>query len=415
MSKMKLIKNFSLSRRFQGILFTIVVVLLTVKIIVLNNEPFKSLEESKFQLKENTTDIALDAKPRTRSNAVNETFVNSKKNNNSQKQLEQASSSTALQEAIDTIRMEAEYQIKSYRSFKDVNEDTKYKYLITLSAMNYVQSNVNPGIYGYLKTNNPEKLPSNTETALAAGAGICGNQVQAFIDLLNSLGLKARSIQFYYKTNTRKSHIATEVYFNNKWNYIDVTFGTFFRKEKAKFYELLSFEEILKLGDYHKYAIVNTANLTFQTYQVLGINPLEYLEVTGDNNSIVVDGTGTITPDFITQNGINKYSLKHVPTHLGTFPALSGDLGNLKFSLKNVKRKQKELLININAKVCEQGLLQLFNEYGKKNIDLSKLESGLVNINIAHLASSSSQIQIETISRKTDQPCYFTFDTIEIR
>ncbi|GAB4172244.1 MAG: hypothetical protein Fur006_00900 [Coleofasciculaceae cyanobacterium] len=395
----------------------IFIFILLIQTAFLSSNTFNILEFLGFQAKENTTHIALAVKLNERSDSSTKTLANSEKNHKTQNQLEPASSQIALQNAIETIRMEAEgaFGVVKIKKLEDVNNNYRYQYLTTLSAMNYVQSRLSPYVYSYLIQTHPQEIPSNTETALVAGAGICGNQVQAFIDILRMLGLKARPVEFYYKTldGKRASHIAAEVFYNKKWNYIDVTFGSFFRKPNTEVYNLLSIDEILKIDDFRHYIITNNANIVFQNYLAVGLNPLEYLEAKIKN--IVVDGIGTISPDSIQQKGVNQYILNDLPLHFGTYIASSGDLGNLKYSLNQVNKYQKELLINIKAKACSLGKIKLSTQYNNQIVDISKVEAGQVKFNITSLVKSESPILLEAIPNNKEQPCYLTFDTIEIR
>jgi hypothetical protein len=395
----------------------IFIFILLIQTAFLSSNTFNILEFLGFQAKENTTHIALDVKLNERSDSSTKTLVNLVKKHKTQNKEDQTLSQLAIQNAVEAIRREAQdaFGITKIKKLEDLNDNARYQYLTTLSAMNYVQSHLSPYVYGYLAKTNPQKIPSQTGNALVAGAGICGNQVQAFIDLLRILGLKTRPVEFYYKNSNgnRLSHIAAEVFFNNKWNYIDVTFGTFFRKKNTEYHNLLSINEILKLDDWRNYAITNQANLIFQVHSQAEATNLDYLTV--KEKDIVLNGRGTIRPDSITRNGVTQYFLKDVPLHFGIFIASSGDLGDLKYSLNQINKHQKELFLNIKAKACSLGKIKLSTQSNNQLVDISNVEAGQVKFNIVSLVKSESPILLEAIPSNKDQPCYLTFDTIEIR
>lgn len=414
---MKLKKNIFYQRKNQIILISILVFLLFLKTLLLSNEPLRFLEKFGFYAKNNTAVVIPEQQDNQWPDSRSKSLYFREKINNIQQKPESKSSQIAIENAVETIRREVEHAfgIVNKGNYENVNNNPWYKYLVTLSAMNYVQSRLSPYIYGDLLKKNPQELPSNTETALVSGAGICGNHIQAFIDLLRMFDLRARPVEFYYKNSDGKrvNHIGAEVFYNNHWNYIDVTYGTFFRKSNTNYYDLLAIDEILKLDNYQNYKITNEANLLFQVYPPIGATNLEYL--TARERDIVVNGQGTIKPDLIALNGLTQYTIKNIPLHFGTFVTTAGDLGNLKYLLNQVNNHQKELIINIKANACNTGKIRLSTQSKKKLIDISTIKPGKVKLSIASLSDSGSPILLEAIPNNKDQPCYLTFDAMEIR
>ena len=93
--------------------------------------------------------------------------------------------------AIETIRKQVQW-------FGPNPEKYSREFLYGLATMSHVQSRLSPLNYSILVKAN-KKLPRNTEECLALEAGICGNQVQAFLAIVKQFGIRARPVEFYLR------------------------------------------------------------------------------------------------------------------------------------------------------------------------------------------------------------------------
>jgi hypothetical protein len=95
--------------------------------------------------------------------------------------------------------------------------------------MSYVQANMSSARYSLQQRTNPAtfQVPIGTEICLARGIGICGQHIQAFLDVMDRLGVRARPIQVYYATaeGRRQNHVVAEVEWGGRWHMFDVTWG----------------------------------------------------------------------------------------------------------------------------------------------------------------------------------------------
>lgn len=120
----------------------------------------------------------------------------------------------------------AAYTISTGYPDKDLEPDELFKAFSAIEAANAVRTSLSAGRYSYLLRFAKGKVPSGNETCLEQGAGICGNQVEAFLAIMDALGITARPIKFFYTTDgMRESHIAAEVFYLGGWHFIDVTWG----------------------------------------------------------------------------------------------------------------------------------------------------------------------------------------------
>lgn len=193
--------------------------------------------------------------------------------------------------------------------FQDFHE--LFTALATIEAANLVRFNVSPGMYSYIRDVLRAEVPNSSEFCLIEFAGICGNQIQAYIDILKKLGIRSRAVQFYYSLDgKRESHIGAEVYYMNQWNYIDVTWGFMIpRKEPFAFKDAasiirdgLSDIEINKIDAWAK--VVNWNNYDVTSY--FNANDL----------SLVVDGVGNVTVS-IPDDDEYLESFTHIPNYVG--------------------------------------------------------------------------------------------------
>lgn len=84
--------------------------------------------------------------------------------------------------------------------------------------------------------------PVGLDNALAAGSGICGNHVELGLALFDGLGIPARDVQIYYDTTDGPlNHTVVEVYWDEAWRMIDLTYG--FIPHRGLLQSALSFAE----------------------------------------------------------------------------------------------------------------------------------------------------------------------------
>jgi Transglutaminase-like superfamily len=203
-------------------------------------------------------------------------------------------------------------------------------YLLTLSACQHIQNRLSAGRYWTLDQQG--RAPSGTEECLRSAAGICGNQVQAMVDVMRKLGCAARSIGFYFNGafGTAVSHSAVEVAWSGRWHYVDVTNGAIFRSNESAAPDLLSIAEILNIPNPHGLAILNGSKPEFQmTSEIVG-HPLDYLTSDPD---VIVDGEGAVRLRALKDGDRMRFQLDSLPTYVGSVPASTGGYGWLRLLL----------------------------------------------------------------------------------
>jgi Transglutaminase-like superfamily len=204
-------------------------------------------------------------------------------------------------------------------------------YLLTLSAAQHIQSRLSVGRYWTLAKQG--RAPSSTEECLRSAAGICGNHVQAMVDVMRRLGCVARPVGFYFNGafGTAVSHSAVEVTWSGRWHYVDVTNGAVFRSTGSAAPDLLSIAEILNTPHPHGLAILNGSKPEFQmTSEIVG-HPLDYLACDPD---VIVDGEGAVRLRALRDGKWMRFQLDSLPTYVGSVPAATGGYGWLRLLLR---------------------------------------------------------------------------------
>lgn len=203
-------------------------------------------------------------------------------------------------------------------------------YLLTLSAAQHIQNRLSVGRYWTLDKQG--RAPSSTEECLRAAAGICGNHVQAMVDVMPRLGCVARPIGFYFNGafGTAVSHSAVEVAWSGRWHYVDVTNGAIFRRNDSAAPDLLSTAEILDSPHPRDLAILNGSKPEFQmTSEIVG-HPLDYLTSHPD---VIVDGEGAVRLRALKDGEWMRFQMHSLPTYVGSVPAATGGYGWLRLLL----------------------------------------------------------------------------------
>lgn len=96
---------------------------------------------------------------------------------------------------------------------------------VALAAQRYVRRVVTPERWAQLPD---DRKPTTAEEALRTRAGLCGNQVEVFLALMDELGVPARAVSFYYESRSgqRESHVVAEARWDGAWHLLDVTYAT---------------------------------------------------------------------------------------------------------------------------------------------------------------------------------------------
>ncbi len=217
----------------------------------------------------------------------------------------------------------------------DVDQRRLAEFSLALSAVNLVQNSVSSTRYGYVAATSPASLPKNDEEALGRGIGICGNQVSVFLDLATRVGLKARSLEFYWnnREGVPSSHIAAEVKIGGKWAFFDITWGTYFKANlrgsgDRSFVDILSFAEVKNLKNRFAHAVTNAANLAFRLQIAKGIDPFEYIDQ-AKTVLVAKEGEVLLPSAILAAVGWNIVP-KDLPTYIGLAPDYStGNVGSV--------------------------------------------------------------------------------------
>lgn len=244
--------------------------------------------------------------------------------------------------------------------------------------------------------------------------------------LLNKLHIKTRSIQLYNIDKQGSNHIAAEVYFNNKWNYFDITWGTIFplhSNEGSNSLGLMSIKDLFQSKHPYRHAITNRSNLSFLVGTVP--NPFYYLKSKRVN--LVINGSGIIDLYPVkNKNGLVNYFPKNLPNYFGSYlfdvaKSLPPHKASITYILKNLPPSDK-FIINVTYNTCPTGskvILTASNKRGNPKAFVTQLNAtslkkgnSVISSKKLHLIAGST-LKISTIT-KPKEFCYiaikkFTF------
>jgi hypothetical protein len=311
------------------------------------------------------------------------------------------------------------------RSLRIISRDVEYvsagraqvrDAAVAISTLNYVQSHISSTQYGYLSSTDPGSLPVSVEECLIQNAGICGNQVEAFMLLVTRLGLQARSVKFFWENRDGKavSHIAAEVKFGGKWRYFDVTWGTFFVSrpetvDRTHGYDILAFDEVMALREPAKHRITNQSALSYWLQIQSGLDPFEYIKA---NKSILFGENGSVRLVPKREGTIVHYFPDNKPDFFGLYPDHStGTFGMTSVVLGNLVNPTKVEIASSRSGCAKNGMIRLKGAKKAMEVPLPSRAGEIIEISSPEPAE---EFTLETVPTDPRQPCYVVFTKIDV-
>jgi hypothetical protein len=186
--------------------------------------------------------------------------------------------------------------------------------LAAQSALTYVQGRLSPAIHAAIGG------AADLETAFQLQSGLCGDIVEAFMEIMQRVGVRTLPVQWFYTVDgVRQNHVAAQVWWRGRWHYVDPTWGVLFERSGS----VLGPEQVARLKRPHRYAVMN--NLVPWTYANArrggGWDPLSYL-TEARARQVVMNGAGTIRPP---RTGAT-WDLSLTPDYVGTYVPYAGQL-----------------------------------------------------------------------------------------
>lgn len=321
-----------------------------------------------------------------------------------------------LDEAVAFIRRDAAFAAQE-RSFQG---ESSRQYLTALATMNYVQSRVSSTQYGYLAKWSPKQVPTTDQACLTSGAGICGNQVSVFLNLAKRLDLRARSVEFYWKSprGVPSSHVAAEVEVGDRWEFFDVTWGTVYKRDAARSrgsLEALSIAELMALPNPRAYRITNESVLAYQCMVAAGFDAFEYLD---HAKSVIVGKEGVIhsSLDDDVATGVSRFVPAELPAYVGVAADYStGHLGNLALELSS-PRAVRSVTMKTTAAICVRGgQLQVVQGASSASVPLKTGAAEELALTLDETEQTASPLTLRVQARDQTEPCYVAFSEIVAR
>ena len=307
------------------------------------------------------------------------------------------SSTFAIDQALSFITSEARFLSRTNDSKAPV-----YRYYTALSTLNYVQTLVSPMRYPDVVTAVGQEAVNSfgPEELLVYRAGVCGNQIETYMALMDDLGIPTRDVQFYWLdiAGNRATHIGVEVQWDAEWHFFDVTWGMFAAPADNPM-EVASLTQILSDTEHRLTRFTNWAYSLLLVNRIQNYDEFQYLSTTPGNIDILIDGNGTIRPYWIG----HQITFANIPNYVGYVQSQSGNMGHLRDVIA-VPPGTQSLDIQIRAQACVgAGSLKINDQ----RIPLTMEAEKTMTIDTAN----TSTVELDVI-RPGDDSCYVVFDQI---
>jgi hypothetical protein len=212
------------------------------------------------------------------------------------------------------------------------------------SALTWVQSRLSPAIYAEVGGVN------DLRAAFRLQAGLCGDIVEAFMRVLQGVGVRVLPVQFFYVlAGERHNHVAAQVLWGGSWHYVDPTWGVLFEKPGQG---VLSPEQVLALKAPSRYALMNRL-VPWTDANVRrggGWRPLGYL-TDATERQVVMNGAGSVEPPRSTAGATTTFDLTLMPDYVGTYVPYAHQLVAIEQRLR-VPAGPRALVLTTRGKLC---------------------------------------------------------------
>jgi hypothetical protein len=189
-----------------------------------------------------------------------------------------------------------------------------YHRQIITDALTLVPAFMSSAKYGYDLVENPRQTPpSNSDDAITRNIGLCGNHASLFKELLETLGLRTRTVQFWWTDDMggQQNHIAVEVFFHDAWRLYDPTFGAYFVDGTNADAEPLSTNEA-RAKNFRP--IVDVRNKNYRDYELAEVDPFAYLR--RDNVDTTISYNGVIHAHLFGREILETH-FENIPNFIG--------------------------------------------------------------------------------------------------
>ena len=295
-----------------------------------------------------------------------------------------------------------------YKSFEWSTENVSqevYETSLVLKIMNNVRHLLEPERYSVINKKEGLNSINNLDKQVIKGAGLCGAQINLFVELTRKLGFESRSIEFY-DPYTSEGHVGAEIKIMGKWKYFDVTWGAVFRNKTTRlsekensFIDFLSIDEIVNNQNFD--IIANEGNFIYLNNIAKKNKPFRYAKGQFD---ILKGKEGLLNYFFDERNMLNT---KGKPDYIGvTQDRWNGEFGNLSWKINLPSNIESEFEVEIHSS---------FNNCKNSKLLVNKkiIQENTYNIFKLNLKNKKNNIIIK-LNRINDEICYYYIDQIRL-
>ena len=277
-----------------------------------------------------------------------------------------------------------------------------FPFIYTIAAANLVQQTASSSRYNLyvnrMGNDAPQGLDSN-KTCVVNKIGICGNHQLLFESVMQFAELRSRRVGIYYTIDKkRNSHAASEVFINDKWRFIDTTWGAFWLSDLKDVRSMLSFDEILKLPKERrdKYSVQNKINVWSFTRDPQSNFQFQYFDF--DHLSLLSFAeVGTLSLDLR-----DTPVLRHVPNYVGTHKETNTGI-TMRWAVPNHEKTLNVRLDVAGVGGCSSNGPILLDDSGKEY----PLQRGSNRITVPNGGSFN-------VKRDRNEICYIVFSDIAL-
>lgn len=287
--------------------------------------------------------------------------------------------------------------------------------LLAATAVRYVSNRLSPLRYGFLVRMLGREAPTSPAMCVELGIGICGHHIETTLTLVRRLGLKARSVQFYWVgPQGSASHILAEVHAGGAWRLFDVTWGTWFTRSAENLLDIASYAD-LDRGDFESFhRQTDMTNPAYVAARLGGLDPFAYLRDWA-NKSVLVGMNGTV---WLAGQATEKDGERWIPRDAPNFVGRALDHGELAsgtvhLALVSNHDHTRGLVFNDAVVACRKGEVIVTGDgRAVSRSTLPAAGSARSHFRITWPEAVQARTFGVRVESPDDAPCYFVFRSI---
>jgi hypothetical protein len=202
-----------------------------------------------------------------------------------------------------------------------------------------------------------------------------------------------------------------EVFYRKRWQFLDVTWGTFFRKPVGPPDNLATISEIHDNPASRKWAVTNKTDPWYQQWKASGLDPLEYIDHPEVDTLRGRNGTIRLKPQ-VAEKGGRQYAPIHQPNFIGRNDA-KADYGPIVVQLLGVPTATRSMQLKVLG-VAGSGQLVVLSGKQRFPVPFSKLHPGQSVVVDLPKRNQQAELTLLVESSRADKVGYLVYQQITL-